>query len=81
MSRSGASLPIIALSNQSRTLARMALFRGVMPLAFVPPENKPMSYIDDVVVGQVAETLELPGDSQVLLTRGDRLNNPAAPAP
>ena len=35
-----------------------------------------MSYIDDVVVGQVADTLALPGDSQVLLTRGDRLNNP-----
>ena len=76
MSRSGASLPIVALSNQSRTLARMALFRGVMPLAFVPPEDQPMSYVDDVVVGQVAETLALPGDSQVLLTRGDRLNNP-----
>ena len=76
MSRSGASLPIVALSNQSRTLARMALFRGVMPLAFVPPDGQPMSYIDDVVVGQVAEKLALPGDSQVLLTRGDRLNNP-----
>mgnify|MGYP001172042429 FL=1 len=76
MSRSGSRLPIVALSNQSRTLARMALFRGVMPLAFVSPEDQPMSYIDDFVVGQVADILALPGDSQVLLTRGDRLNNP-----
>ena len=33
-------------------------------------------FSDDVVVGQVADTLALPGDSQVLLTRGDRLNSP-----
>ena len=76
MSRSGASLPIVALSHKPRTLARMALFRGVKPLAFDPPEHQPMSIVDQLVVGQVAESLALPDDSQVLLTRGDRLNTP-----
>ena len=76
MSRSGASLPIVALSVQPKTLARMALFRGVMPLAFDAPTDQPMSVVDQVVVGQVAESLKLPEDSQVLLTRGDRLNTP-----
>jgi pyruvate kinase len=76
MSRSGASVPIVALSHKPRTLARMALFRGVKPLAFDPPEHQPMSIVDQLVVGQVAESLALPDDSQVLLTRGDRLNTP-----
>ena len=76
MSRSGASLPIVALSHKPRTLARMALFRGVKPLAFDPPEHQPMRIVDQLVVGQVAEFLALPDDSQVLLTRGDRLNTP-----
>jgi pyruvate kinase len=76
MSRSGASLPIVALSVQPKTLARMALFRGVIPLAFDPPVDQPMSVVDQMVVGQVAESLQLPEDSQVLLTRGDRLNTP-----
>jgi len=76
MSRTGASLPVVALSVRSRTLARMALFRGVKPLAFDPPTDKPMSFVDHFVVVQVAESLGLPDDSQVLLTRGDRLNNP-----
>ena len=74
MSRSGSSLPIIALSPNPQTLARMALFRGVMPLAFDPPIDRPMSLVDQLVVRQVAEVLKLPSDSQVLLTRGDRLN-------
>jgi pyruvate kinase len=52
------------------------LFRGVMPLAFDAPTDQPMSVVDQVVVGQVAESLKLPEDSQVLLTRGDRLNTP-----
>jgi pyruvate kinase len=76
MSRSGASLPIVALSHEPRTLARMALFRGVKPLAFDPPEHQLMSIVDQSVVRQVAESLALPDDSQVLLTRGDRLNTP-----
>ena len=76
MSRTGASLPVVALSVRSKTLARMALFRGVKPLAFDPPTDKPMSFVDHFVVVQVAESLGLPDDSQVLLTRGDRLNNP-----
>jgi pyruvate kinase len=54
----------------------MALFRGVKPLAFDPPEHQSMSIVDQLVVGQVAESLALPDDSQVLLTRGDRLNTP-----
>ena len=76
MSRSGASLPIVALSVRPKTLARMSLFRGVMPLAFAPPTAESMSFVDQVVVRQVAESLGLPVDSQVLLTRGDRLNTP-----
>ena len=40
MSRSGASLPIVAPSVRSKTLARMALFRGVKPLVFDPPTDK-----------------------------------------
>jgi pyruvate kinase len=76
MSRSGASLPIVALSVQPKTLARMALFRGVIPLAFDPPAGKSMSFVDQIVVSQVADSLGLPEDSEVLLTRGDRLNNP-----
>jgi len=76
MSRSGASLPIVALSVQPKTLARMALFRGVIPLAFEPPTDQSMSLVDQLVVRQVADSLELPEDSQVLLTRGDRLNHP-----
>ncbi len=76
MSRSGASLPIVALSVRPKTLARMSLFRGVMPLAFDPPTDESMSFVDQVVVRQVAESLGLPVDSQVLLTRGDRLNTP-----
>ena len=47
-----------------------------MPLAFDPPTDESMSFVDQVVVGQVAESLGLPADSQVLLTRGDRLNTP-----
>ena len=35
-----------------------------------------MRIVDQLVVGQVAESLVLPDDSQVLLTRGDRLNTP-----
>jgi len=35
-----------------------------------------MSLVDQLVVRQVADSLELPEDSQVLLTRGDRLNHP-----
>ena len=48
----------------------------VMPLAFDPPTDESMSFVDQVVVRQVAESLGLPADSQVLLTRGDRLNTP-----
>ena len=76
MSRSGASVPIVALSVQPKTLARMALFRGVLPLPFTPPTDETMSFVDQVVVRQVADSLGLPVDSQVLLTRGDRLNMP-----
>ena len=76
MSRSGASVPIVALSVQPKTLARMALFRGVLPLPFTPPIDETMSFVDQVVVRQVADSLSLPVDSQVLLTRGDRLNMP-----
>ena len=76
MSRSGSSLPIVALAQRETTRNRMALFRGVLPMAFDPPADLPMSLIDQLVVGQVAHTLALPDDSQVLLTRGDRLNNP-----
>ena len=76
MSRSGASVPIVALSVQPKTLARMALFRGVLPLPFSPPTEEAMSFVDQVVVRQVADSLSLPVDSQVLLTRGDRLNMP-----
>jgi pyruvate kinase len=76
MSRSGASVPIVALSVQPKTLARMALFRGVLPLPFTPPTDETMSFVDQVVVRQVADSLSLPVDSQVLLTRGDRLNMP-----
>jgi hypothetical protein len=35
-----------------------------------------MSFVDQFVVSQVADSLGLPEDSEVLLTRGDRLNNP-----
>ena len=76
MSRSGSRLPIVALSHKPKTLARMALFRGVIPLAFDPPDNQPMSFVDKLVVSQVVEVLKLSKDSQVILTRGDRLNNP-----
>ncbi len=76
MSRSGASLPIVALSHHQRTRARMALYRGVIPLAFDPPTDQPMSVVDEIVIKLVAETLDLDLDSQVLLTRGDRLNTP-----
>lgn len=76
MSRSGASVPIVALSHHLKTRALMALYRGVKPLAFDPPVNQTMSVIDEMVVSLVAESLNLPEDSQVLLTRGDSLNTP-----
>ncbi|MDB9861978.1 pyruvate kinase [Litorivicinus sp.] len=76
MSRSGSRLPIIAWSNQPKTLSKMALFRGVSPLRFDPPPSQSMSYVDKLVVRIVSSHLKLPNDSQVILTRGDRLNMP-----
>ena len=76
MSRSGSRLPIVALSNQPKTLSKMALFRGVSPLRFDPPPSQSMSYVDKLVVRIVSSHLKLPNDSQVILTRGDRLNMP-----
>lgn len=76
MSRSGSALPIVALTHQAKTRARMALYRGVIPLSFDPPTGDAVTHLDHLVVIQVAEALGLAPTDQVLLTRGSRLNMP-----
>lgn len=76
MSRSGGSVPIIAMSQRPKTLAQMALFRGVIPVAFEPDASLAMDAVDALAVSRVAEQLQLSDAHWVLVTRGDRLNNP-----
>lgn len=76
MSRSGSALPILAFSPSEATRRKMALYRGVWPVAFEPPLDQPMSVIDQWVAAMAAKRLQLVPESQVLVTRGDRLNTP-----
>lgn len=72
MSRISSSLPIIALSRHSTTLAKMALYRGVQPVYF-----DSTSFRADEVAAQALEAVRAAGylgsGDMVLMTKGDAM--------
>ncbi len=72
MSRSGGSIPIVAVSSVPKTLSFMALFRGVFPMAFPETDETDMETIDLIIVRKVVGQFKLEEGSFVMLTRGDR---------
>jgi len=77
MSRLSSGLPIFGLSNRPRTLARLSLCRGVVPLYFDAE-----SFAEDDLEGRAIEFLRdseylAPGDA-LILTRGEPLGRAGA---
>ncbi|MBP0049618.1 pyruvate kinase [Marinobacterium sp. AK62] len=69
MSRIRSGLPIFALTRNDRTLRRMALYRGVMPMFFDATAVDEARLNDEVLAGLQARDLLQSGD-RVILTRG-----------
>jgi pyruvate kinase len=77
MSRLSSGLPIFGLSNRPRTLARLSLCRGVIPLYFDAD-----SFAEEDLEGRAIEFLRdgeylTPGDA-LILTRGENLGQAGA---
>jgi pyruvate kinase len=74
MSRFRSRLPIYAMSNRRRTLARVALYHSVLPVLFDGSEER------ESITDQALEWLKAQGvvdvGDRVILSRGDRRNLP-----
>jgi len=72
MSRIRSGIPIFALTRNDRTLRRMALYRGVMPMFFDATAVNEERLNDEILAGLQARELLNSGD-RVILTRGAHL--------
>jgi pyruvate kinase len=72
MSRIRSGIPIFALTRNDRTLRRMALYRGVMPMFFDATAVSEERLNDEILAGLQARELLGSGD-RIILTRGARL--------
>lgn len=70
MSRSRSRLPIYALGNNSRTLSRTALYRGVHP-RLLETESIDYARINDAVVEYLAHSGAVSKGDVVILSKGD----------
>jgi pyruvate kinase len=77
MSRITTSLPIIAMSRHSKTLKKMALYRGVIPLKFDSTECKAGELTKSVIAALKDSGLLKNGD-QCILTYGDQMETVGA---
>lgn len=72
MSRIRSGIPIFALTPHPETRRRVAVYRGVEPVAF-DPSTQPVACINQAAVAHL-ETLGLVGDGdRVIITKGDTL--------
>jgi pyruvate kinase len=71
MSRRRSRLPIYALANDHRTLARVALFRGVHPAPFEPYASADGS-VDQAAVEWLKQAGVVKAGDRVIISRGDR---------
>ncbi len=74
LSRVRTSAPIYALSPQASSRRRMALYRGVYPMAFMSSTKKTEKALQQAIAMVLDRGLIRVGD-RVLLTMGDRLGN------
>jgi len=72
MSRIGSHLPIIALTREPKSLGRMALYRGVFPVA-LNYEAVPSLRVDETAIRAAAELGYLKPEDLVIFTKGDNL--------
>ena len=73
MSRMRSNLPIYALADNPRTLARVALLRGVHPVRFDAHEID-YDLINDAAVAWLVETGVVSPGNRVILSKGDYRN-------
>ncbi|ARD22266.1 MULTISPECIES: pyruvate kinase [Shewanella] len=72
MSRISSSLPIFALSRHEKTLAKLALFRGVLPVKF-DSTAVPADALASEALKAVAKAGYLKSGDMVLMTKGDAM--------
>ncbi|MDB5987972.1 MAG: pyk [Nevskia sp.] len=70
MSRSETQIPIYALTVHERTRRKMALCRGVYPVAFQPAESDSLAIVQQAIEGLKYRGVIKKGD-RVLVTKGD----------
>ncbi len=73
MSRIASRLPIYAMADNVRTLARVALFRGVHPV-FFPSDQVDVDQVNDAVVSWLRDHGVVTGGDRVILSKGDYRN-------
>jgi pyruvate kinase len=71
MSRRRSRLPIYALANDRRTLARVALFRGVHP-AFFETYHEQAGEVDQAAVAWLKQAGVVKAGDRVIISKGDR---------
>jgi len=70
MSRSETQIPIYAMTVHERTRRKMAMCRGVYPVAFLPAETDALSVVKQAIEGLKYRGAVKQGD-RVLVTKGD----------
>ena len=73
MSRFGAKQPIFAFSAHTKTLSRVALYRGVNPVHF-DSHNTPYEETNRRVITELQEQDVVQDDDYVILSKGDHAN-------
>jgi pyruvate kinase len=74
MSRFGASLPIFALSPNTKSLQRCALYRGVYPVAF-PLHEIPFGEVNQRAVSALMQKGVVQHNDLVIISQGDTAKN------
>ncbi len=73
MSRVRSGLPILALTPHPETLRRVALYRGVQPVAF-DPSSEPPERLHLAALAQLQSLGLLQAGDRIIITHGDALN-------
>ena len=71
MSRIRTAIPIFAFSDSIKTLRRMTLYRGVVPVYFEAKYNSSAEEISDTVKQKIKELITTKDQDKVLLTKGE----------
>ena len=71
MSRIRTAIPIYGFSNSLKTLRKMTLYRGVIPVFFNAVEYESVSAINEAALRCFLERVTLQEGDTVLLTKGD----------